>query len=118
MDIRYSHLLVNNSFSLKMFWVSIRSRAVGPQAEQPSEQSAPAGTLVANPLRVFAVSVIPLRHFNRHVAPGEDEVGAFAALHVFGGGLRERGDEDGERDGRIAVDVSGACAARELAVDE
>src|SRR2546423_41655 len=60
----------------------------------------------------------PLRYFDREVLAHEDEVGALAPLHVFGRGLREGGDEDGERDGGVAVDVGGGRAALELAEDE
>lgn len=57
-----------------------------------------------------------LRHFDEQFAGVEGEVGALAAFHVFGGGLRKRCDEDRKRDGRVAVDVGGLRAACEFAV--
>src|SRR5205085_6703339 len=58
-----------------------------------------------------------LGYFNRQFAR-EDEVGPLAPFQILRAGLRERSDEDGERNGCIAVDISCGRAARKLAVDE
>src|SRR5258708_28934206 len=62
--------------------------------------------------------MLVLRHFDRQVFAGEDEIRPAAAFHEFRGGLRERGDDDWQSDGRVAVDVSSQRPAPELAVNQ
>src|SRR6266849_150248 len=59
-----------------------------------------------------------LRHFDRQVFARKDEIWPAAAFHKLRGGLRERGDDDWQRDRRVAVDVGSERATPELAVNQ
>src|ERR1051325_4679150 len=66
---------------------------------------------------VVLLANILLRHVDNQILAGKGEVWTATSFHVFGGGLRKRGDHDRQRDRGVAIHERGQRAAAELAID-